>query len=242
MNPQRKKAEDLIYKYFDAVDKTGTNTAYYKSMFMKMSDSQFLSFVKRPLPYRFHTRPWEVEPKMEDVKDGLDVLGVPLTETVALPYLYKNSKGEPIVSKEAVVVPIHIKKMKQFIVKKNHITTGINDRDYKTGLLVYHDKGGKTSDREMEGLIAMGMNDTMKELTTFRADAMEAKSIAYSTISTTGNLYQKDVPVDQVDFTSKNTLNYYLLGSSLYTNIINQDYMLPITVKNRQRRVTREVE
>lgn len=94
----------------------------------------------------------------------------------------------------------------------------------------------------MEGLIAMNMHDTMKELTTFRADAMNAKSIAYSTISTTGILRQNDIPVDQADFTSKNTLNYYLLGSGLYTNIVNQDYMLPITVKNRQRRVTRETE
>ena len=131
--------------------------------------------------------------------------------------------------------------MKQFIVKKNHVSTSINDRDYKTGLLVYHDKGGKTSDRELEGLIAMEMTETMKELTTFRADAMDAKSIAYSTIASTGQVKMSEIPVDQTDFTSKNTLNYYLLGSSLYTNIINQDYMLPITVKRRQRRVTREV-
>lgn len=241
MNPKRKKAEELIYRYYDAVDTTGTNTAYYKSMFMKMTDAQFLAFVKRPLPYRFHTKPWEVDPKMEDVKRGLDVLGVPLTEKVALPYLYRDKDGNPITSKEAIVVPIHLKKMKQFIVKKNHISTSINDRDYKTGLLVYHDKGGKTSDRELEGLIAMGMDNTMKELTTFRADAMDAKSIAYSTISTTGQVSLSEVPIDQTDFTSKNTLNYYLIGSSLYTNIINQDYMLPITIKNRQRRVTREV-
>lgn len=101
---------------------------------------------------------------------------------------------------------------------------------------------GKLSDREMEGLIAMGMNDTMKELSTFRADAMNAKSIAYSTIATTGQVRLDEIPVDQADFTSKNTLNYYLLGSCMYTNIVNQDYMLPITVKNRQRRVTRETE
>ena len=242
MNAQRKKAEELIYKYYDAVDTTGSNTAYYKNLFMGMSDAQFLAFCKRPLPFRFHTRPWEVEPKMEDIKRGLDVLGVPLTEKVALPYLYKNSKGEPITSKEAVVVPIHIKKMKQFIVKKNHSSTGIIDRDYKTGLLVYHDKAGKTSDRELEGLIAMGMDNTLKELTTFRADAMDAKSIAYADIATTGMVNLKDIPIDQVDFTSKNTLNYYLLGSSLYTNIVNQDYLLPITVKNRQRRTQRETE
>ena len=242
MNAQRKKAEELIYKYYDAVDTTGSNTAYYKNLFMGMSDAQFLAFCKRPLPFRFHTRPWEVEPKMEDIKRGLDVLGVPLTEKVALPYLYKNSKGEPITSKEAVVVPIHIKKMKQFIVKKNHISTGINDRDYKTGLLVYHDKAGKTSDRELEGLIAMGMDNTLKELTTFRADAMDAKSIAYADIATTGMVNLRDIPIDQVDFTSKNTLNYYLLGSSLYTNIVNQDNLLPITIKNRQRRTQRETE
>ena len=242
MTPARKKAEELIYKYYDAVDTTGTNTAYYKEMFDKMSDAQFKKFCERPLPFRFHTRPWEVDPKMEDIKRGLDVLGVPLTEKVYLPYFYKNSKGEPVTSQPAVVVPIHIKKMKQFAVKKNNTVGGIDERDYKTGLLVYHDKGGKTSDRELEGLIVMGMDNTMKELTTFRADAMNAKSIAYSTIATTGTLKMSEVPVDQADFTSKNTLNYYLLGSCMYTNIVNQDYMLPITVKNRQRRVTRETE
>lgn len=242
MNAKRKKAEELIYRYYDAVDTTGSNTAYYKNIFSKMSDAQFLAFCKRPLPFRFHTKPWEVEPKMEDIKRGLDVLGVPLTEKVALPYFYKDKNGNPVESQPAVVVPIHIKKMKQFAVKKNNTTGGIDDRDYKTGLLVYHDKGGKTSDREMEGLVAMNMKETMKELSTFRADAMNAKSIAYSTIATTGMLRQKDLPIDQADFTSKNTLNFYLLGSCLYTNIVNQDYMLPITVKNRQRKVTRETE
>lgn len=242
MNAQRRKAEDLILRYFDAVDKTGENTAYYKAIFSKMSDAEFSKFTARPLPYRFHTKPWVVEPKMQDIKDGLDVLGVPLTEPVYMGFLYKDKKGNPIKSKPAVVIPIHLKKMKQFIVKKNKTTGGIDERDFKTGLLVYHDKGGKTSDREMEGFIAMNMNQTMKELSTFRADAMNAKTVAYATISTTGMVSMDDIPLEQADFVSKNTLNYYLLGAGIYTNIINQDYLLPSTVKNRQRRVTREVE
>lgn len=240
MNAQRKKAEELIYKYYDAVDKTGSNTAYYKAMFSKMSDAQFKKFCERPLPFRFHTKPWEVDPKMEDIKDGLDVLKVPLTEPVYMPYLHKNSKGEPIKSKPAVVIPIHIKKMKQFAVKKNNTVGSADARDYKTGLLVYADKGGKTSDRELEGLIAMNMDHTLKELSTFRADAMNAKMIAYSTIATTGAVSEKDIPIEQSDFISKNTLNAYMLGSCLYTNIVNEDYMLPITVKNRQRKVIRD--
>ena len=242
MTPQRKKAENKIYDFMDIVDKTGTNTAYYKSIFSKMNDAQFEKWCKRDLPIRFHTKPWVVEPTMDDIKKGLDFLKVPLTEKVALPYLYKNSNGEPVWSKPGIVIYIHMKKMKQFVIKKSNIPSGIDERDMKTGLLVSHDKGGKTSDREMEGLIAMNMDHTMKELSTWRADYMNAKSIAYSTIANTGMISEKDIPIENEDSLAKNMLNYYMLGSCLYTNIINKDYMLPITVKNRSRKVTREVE
>lgn len=242
MTPQRKKAENKIYDFMDIVDKTGTNTAYYKSIFSKMNDAQFEKWCKRDLTIRFHTKPWVVEPTMNEIKNGLDYLKVPLTEKVALPYLYKNSNGEPVWSKPGIVIYIHMKKMKQFVIKKSNIPSSIDERDMKSGLLISHDKGGKTSDREMEGLIAMNMDHTMKELSTWRADYMNAKSIAYSTIANTGMISEKDIPIENEDSLAKNMLNYYMLGSCLYTNIINKDYMLPITVKNRKRKVTREVE
>lgn len=241
MNANRKKAENLIYDFMDILDNTGTNTAYYKNLFSKMSDTQFMNWCKRDLPIRFHTKPWVIEPTMGDIKKALDYLGVPLTEKIALPYLYTNKNGEPVWSKPGIVIYIHIKKMKQFVIKKSNIVSGIDDRDMKSGLLVSHDKGGKTSDREMEGLIAFNMNATMKELSTWRADYMNAKAIAYNTIANTGTISDKDIPIENEDSLAKNMLNYYMLGSCLYTNIINQDYMLPSTVKNRQRRVEREV-
>ena len=37
MNAKRQKAEELIYKVFDAVDKTHTNSDYYKKLFSSMS-------------------------------------------------------------------------------------------------------------------------------------------------------------------------------------------------------------
>ena len=33
MNKQRQKAEELIYNVFDAIDKTHTNSDYYKKIF-----------------------------------------------------------------------------------------------------------------------------------------------------------------------------------------------------------------
>lgn len=101
---------------------------------------------------------------------------------------------------------------------------------------------GKTSDREMEALSVMGMDQTMKELSTYRADYMDAKSVAYQTITSTGNLTQDDISLNNDDSLSKNMLNTFLIGSLLNSNMINVDYMLPITLNSHTRRVTRETE
>lgn len=242
MNSKRKQAQDLILKVMDTLDKTGANTAYYQNKFKSMSDVEFQNWASKALPIRFHIKPFEIEPKMYEIEDALKILGVPLLEKVALPYLYVNKSGEPVWSKEAMVVYIHIKKMKQFITKKNATPLSIDNRDMKSGLLVSHDKGGKSSDREMEAMVVMGMDKTMKEMSTYRADYMDAKSIAYQTITTTGTLSQKDIPISNYDSLSKNQFNTYLVGSLLNTNMLNVDYMLPATIANRQRRVTRETE
>jgi hypothetical protein len=242
MNARRKKAEDLIYSVMDSLDTTGANTAYYKDKFKKMSDSEFTKWAAKPLPIRFHTKPFVIEPTMTDAENALKKVGTPLLEKVALPYLYMNKNGEPVWSNEAMVIYIHVKKMKQFITKKNSTPASIENRDMKTGVLSGHDKGGKASDREMEAMAVMGEEEAMKEFSTYRADFMDAKSQAYQTIAATGMLYQKDLDISNYDSISKNALNAYLIGSLLNSNILNVDYMLPITLANKQRKVTREVE
>ena len=74
MTPQRERAEELIYTVMDKLDKEGYNSNYYRSLFAKMSDTEFLEFCKRDLPFRFHTKPFEIEPKMYEIKEALDVL------------------------------------------------------------------------------------------------------------------------------------------------------------------------
>ena len=241
MNAKRQQAEELIYKVFDTLDKDEYNSSYYKAMFAKMTDEEFMHFCERNLPFRFHTKPFVVEPKMHDIEKALKVLGVPLLEKVALPYLYIDKDGNPVWSKEAMVIYIHLKKMKQFITKKNSTPTGIDNRDMKSGLLVSHDKGGRESDREMEALAVMGLDETMDEFSTWRADYMDAKSIAYQTISTLGKISKEDIPIDETDSIAKSTLNAYLTSALINTNIINNGYMLPKTLADRKAKVVREV-
>lgn len=234
MTKERAKAEELIYRVMDALDKTGNMSRYYAEKFKPMDDKEFLKYISKKFPYRFQTRIFKIEPTFVEIEKAAKVLGVPLMEKVSTPDLYKNKDGVPVSTKEALVVYIHLKKMKQFLTKKNSISTNIASRDNKTGRLVGHDKNGATSDREMESLVVSGMDNTIKELARARADSPEAKQAMYNTISALGTVSLKDIPESKTDVLSKNMMNVYMLGSHINTNLINIDNMTPQTIANKR--------
>ena len=199
-----------------------------------MDDKEFLKYISKKFPYRFQTRIFKIEPTFVEIEKAAKVLGVPLMEKVSTPDLYKNKDGVPVSTKEALVVYIHLKKMKQFLTKKNSISTNIASRDNKTGRLVGHDKNGATSDREMESLVVSGMDNTIQELSRARADSPEAKQAMYNTISALGTVSLKDIPESKTDVLSKNMMNVYMLGSHINTNLINIDNMTPQTIANKR--------
>lgn len=236
---KRKEAEKLILDVFNALDPSGANGNYYKQKFAKMNDKQFISYIKQTFPYKFQTRIFKIEPNMDKINNAAKVLGIPLLEKVYCPYFYKNSKGEPISTQEALVVYIPIKKMKQFITKKNAMSVNIDMRDNKTGLLISKDKNGITSDRELECLAVMGLDQSMRELSRPRADAMDSKSVMYNTINTIGKVDLQDLPAEPEDSLAKNMLNVYLLGAGLDSNLLNKDGYLPIVLQNKHKATER---
>lgn len=231
MNKKRQQAEELIYKVMDAADVTGTNSDYYKKLFANMSDDDFMEFCKRRLPFRFHNQVFKVEPKMYEIVEAFKVLNKPLLERVKLPYVYKNAKGEPIESQECMVIYIHLKRMKQMLTKKNHMSMNIEKRDMKTGLLTSDDKGGKETDREFESLATMGLEYTMDEFARPKADAMDAMSQMSNEILTKGYVSSDDIVVKRNDSLGKNLLNAYLIGAHIHSNLIDTDYITPLTAK-----------
>lgn len=238
---KRTAAETLIIKTFDAVDKTGANSQYYKELFAGMSDAQFDRYIRRRLPYRFHTEVFKVEPKMQDVFDGFRVLKKPLLEKVKLPYLYRDSAGNPIESKEALVIYVNIKRMKQMRTKKTNTAIEIDKRDMKTGRLLGEDKGGLQSNKEFEGTAALGLDSTTTEYARVKADAMRAKTEAYNNINVKGEVSFEDISQDKTDSLAKNTFNVYLIGANIHSNLVDEDYYTPYTL-NRRKRELRETE
>lgn len=232
MNAKRKQAEELIYKVLDTADKTHTNSDYYRKIFGVMSDKDFMEFCKRRLPFRFHIRSFEVEPKMYEVIDAFKVLDKPLLEKVKLPYVYEKD-GVPIETSECLVVYIHLKRMKQMLTKKNHISINTDKRDMKTGLLVSDDKGGKETDREFESLATMGLDYTMDEFARPKGDAMDAMAQMSNAILTKGYVDDEDITVAGDDSLGKKLMNAYLMGAHIHSNLIDIDYMTPATAARK---------
>jgi hypothetical protein len=239
MNKKRQQAEELIYKVFDTVDKSKTNSDYYRKIFSSMSDEEFKKFCERRLPFRFHEEVFKIEPKMYEIFDAFKVLDKPLLEKLKLPYVYTNKDGIPVESKEALVIYIHLKRMKQMLTKKNNTAIDIDKRDMKTGLLVGEDKGGKETDREFESLATMGLEYTIDEFARPKADAMEAMSQMSNTILAKGYVSDKDINVAKDDSIGKNLLNTYLIGAHIHSNLVDINYMTPLTAKNKQTRIER---
>ena len=126
-------------------------------------------------------------------------------------------------------MPMHL----QMVQKKTGYSTEISKRDFRTGLLIDTDKNGNSTDREFESLVVFGMDNTLKELSTYRADSMSAKNKFYNQINTIGMVSQKDVEVENSDSIARNLISAYLLGCHINSNLVNIDCMLPRTIKRK---------
>ncbi len=241
ITPQkRKEIETLIYKVYDTVDPSKTNSEYYAKIFANMSDDEFYHFLERRLPFRFHTELFDREPKMYEIKNAFKVINKPLLEKVNLPHYYVNKYGVPVNSKEALVVYIHLKRLKQTVAKKTSIAIDIDKRDMRTGQLSGSDKGGKETDREFESLAIMGLDYNIDEFSRPRADSTRAVTQMNNAIMSKGYVSMNDITVEKDDSLSKNMLNVYLLGANIHSNLVDEDYMTPLTIKNKHRAIERK--
>jgi hypothetical protein len=230
----RKKCEEKIYKAFKILDKTGQNTEYYKAKFAKMSDAEFVKFFSTDFPLKFQTKVFEIDPKMTEIMDFLGFLNVPVLEKIQMPFLYTNGEGKGVYTQPVLVVYLTIKRLKQMSVKKSSFSTEISKRDFRTGLLVDVDKNGSSSDRELESMVVFGLDKSLKELITYRGEAMNAKNKFYAQINTVGMVRQSDVPVENEDSIARNLISAYLLGAHLNSNLVNTELYLPRTLKAKK--------
>lgn len=233
---KRKKMEDLIYKFFDAFDKSGKNTKKYKELFQPMSNTQFDNYFKAFFADEnayliLDICDYEYSITLEDIERASKVINVPLFENVYCPHLTMD-REHVVVTKEPVPVGyLNIKRTQQTINKKNGISTNIDRRSTLTSQVTGADKNGRESDLENTMLVSMGLENTLRELNGPRSDDMVMKQQMLQDIATNGYVRLQDLDSDVTNKTTLNTVNVFLLGMGLNSDLVTTGLMLPSTLK-----------
>lgn len=240
MYKERLETERIVYEVMEILDKsTGCNNKeYWMDKFANMSDAQFRSYISNPFAFFYQVGAFK-EPSMNSIKKALKHIDVPLLEEVYMPYKYRDKDGNPVKSKLCLVIYPSDKRMKQIVTKKNKVSLDNSMRDMRTGQLTGASKGGRNSDHEIESATLSGLDNLLKELSRARGDAMIDKDIMNNMIKTLGQVSLADLPDDPTDSLGKNNLSVMFIGAQLYTNLVNDDYYLPRTVKMKEKKIER---
>ena len=236
---KRQEIEEYILKFYDILDRSGTNSAYYKNLFAGMSDQEFMKLISKKFPFRFQLKQTVTEPTMSDIVKACDYTGVPLLEEIYLPYLYKDKDGKAVKTEKCFVGYGHIKKVQQMVTKKSKWSFETANRDMKSGRLLGNDKGTGISDREFEGFATLGLYNTMYEFAKPKADALKAKAAMNAAISTKGYVTQDDIPNDDEDSLSRQYIDTYLMSALLESNLLIKDGYTPYSLKNKRKQIER---
>ena len=238
MTPQkREEMETLIYNFFSAFDKTETNTKHYQDMFSKMSDTQFdrwfKDFFDNPKAYLvLNICDYENTIQLDDIEDAAKILNIPLFETVYMPYVTMDKKKTIATPIPVPVGYLNIKRTQQTISKKNGLSTSIDTRSALTAQVTGADKNGRESDLENTMLASLGMVNTMRELNGPRADDMSMKNQMLHDIALNGYVKLEDLDDDVENKTTLNTVNVFLLGMGLDSDLVTKGLMLPASLKD----------
>lgn len=233
---KRNKMEKLIYGFFNAFDKSGVNTKKYRSMIEPMDDNEFKRFFNQFFSdddayLILDIVDYERTIKLDDIERAAKVINIPLFEKVYVPHLTMD-KNNIVITKEPVPVGyVHIKRTQQTVMKKNGMATSIDTRSALTGQVTGNDKNGRETDLENSMLISIGMDYTLKELNGPRADDMVMKNEMLHDITTHGYVRYDELTNNLENKTTLNTVNAYIIGMSLSTDLVTTGLMLPKTLR-----------
>ena len=233
---KRERMEKLIYDFFDAFDKTGRNTKRYRELFEPMTDAQFDNWFKAFFAddkayLILDIIDYENSIKYEDIERAAKVINVPLFEYVYLPHISSDMSRVVRTKTPVPVGYINIKRTQQTVSKKNGISTGIDQRSAITSQVTGADKNGRNSDLEGTMLVSLGMTNALKELNGPRADDLVMKNQMQQQIVLTGQVdisMLDDLPENK---TTLNTVNVYLLGMGLNSDLVTSGLMTKQSIK-----------
>ena len=231
ISEKRKQFMDTLLTTYKKLEPTGENAKIYEEKFNKMSDKEFDEYIRKFFEddkknFYFEIVEYEREIKLENIEAAAKYLKVPLYERVVVPYLNGDEDNCVVTPTPVPVGYIHIKRLPQRVLSKNHMGTSIAHRSSKTGTVTGHDKNGRETDVENYSMNAYGAYKTLAEFLGPRADDEAKKFQMYKQIELNGVCYEDELHSGTDDKVAINTLDTYYTAAGFCTNIVRGGWLL----------------
>ena len=239
----RTELEKDLYDWLDDMDPSGKNTTRMKNFLVKMSDKEFYQYFDKYFndPDMFigcAYEPMNNPVNVQFIESIAKKHNIKLYERVYKPFLTGDTNDPPGTVYDILVVDYPIKRLKQMVFKKSHTSVSNTKRDARTGQVTGDNKTARVTDAEAFSLIVQELYNCAEAYYGPMSDDTNAQYEMMRLIQRDGEVSLKDLPKDPTGKTTMNTINYYMLGSCISTNLIEQTgYVLPATMKEDEAKV-----
>lgn len=191
MPQNRQSAEKTLYELINKLMPGSDNVNIYKNIFSRMNDAQFDDFMMKLKDGKIKLA--VIAPIMNknslDVKRNLDLakeLGHQFFERVWM----DERDGIPsyLTPKKYLIVDLPLRRQAQILIKKISIPEDNRSVDHLTGQPTGASKGSKISYPEVQILAALGLDESIVELTKYRGGDIKGFNAMNDSISRTGGV------------------------------------------------------
>ena len=238
---KRKNIESEILGVMKLLEPGGYNHKQYTKLFKSLSETGFTTYVRgkaltegRHFQLELSSYDDKGFPQFSDIAKAAKFLDIPLEETITYPH-FQSIMGEGEIPSGYGKNPVGylmIKTPVQKVLKKEKQGVSVSNRDPINGQVTRKTKGGRMSYVDANVMTAVGMDMTLREMSTLRADNMRAKEGAAEQIRTTGTLVMDHLDIDATENISVRSADQLLLSGFVKTNMVSKSYKLKGAIKD----------
>lgn len=235
----RTELERDLFEFLDDMDPSGKNTTRMRNYLSKMDDQAFYRYFDRFFddPDRHigvAYEPFNNPVNISFIEDISKKHGIPLYERVYKPYVTGDTEDPPASVYPVLVLDYPIKRLKQMVFKKSHTSVSNTKRDARTNQVTGDDKTARVTDVEAFSLIVQELYSCAEAYYGPLSDDSKANYEMMRLIQRDGEVSLADLPRDPTGKVTMNTINYFMLGACISTNLIEETgYVLPSTMAGR---------
>lgn len=219
----RKAAEQVILTWIDKLAPGGENKDLYSTMFSKMNNEEFKTFIddlekgRKKLAVispNFSKNEISVERNFKIAKE----LGHSFFKRIWVPA--KGDNPSYLTPNEYLVLILPLRRQAQLLDKKISVPENNNSIDNMTGQPTGQSKGAKISFPEVQVLNALNQKEALTELLKIRGGDNKGFNAMNTMISRTGNVSLKAIEPFTGQVKSTESLQAMLTGMHLQNNLV----------------------